>query len=360
MAIREGRWDCTQCGTVGNRGRQKSCPSCGHPRPEKVRFYLPSDTKKVEDKALIQKAKAGADWICDYCAASNHAEKKSCKQCYAPRDGNRTQEVKEYKQGAVPRQGDEADEPAPSPPPQKKAEEKPAQSMSRSGWLMLLALVFLCLCGTWFLFLRNTNVNATVTGFEWERTIQVEEQKTLTEEGWDIPADGRYISEEEAIRSYNQVFVRNETRTREIPEQVQTGTRSYPCGQRDLGNGFFEELTCQEPTYETRIRTETYQEPVYTQVPIFDTKYTYEIDRWVDGRLEKETGTTQNPEWPLIYLTEFEREAERNETYFIEFTNVDEKRYTIEMELAEWQTFSLGDEEIIIVDSFGNATLGEE
>ena len=59
----------------------------------------------------------------------------------------------------------------------------------------------------------------------------------------EIPPDGRYISEEEAIRRYDQVFVRNETRTRQVSEQVQTGTRDYVCGQRDLGNGFFEDIT---------------------------------------------------------------------------------------------------------------------
>ena len=360
MAISEARWDCTQCGTVGNRGRDRVCPNCGHSRPEKVRFYLPDETKKVEDEVLIQQAKIGPDWICDYCGASNHADKKNCKQCDALRDGSPTQEVKKYKLGEVPRQGDEADEPIPLPPEQEQTEEKPPAVASPTRWLIPLMLVFLCLCGTWFLFFRSTNVNATVTGFEWERTIQVEELKTLIEEDWKIPADGRYISEKEAIHHYDQVFVRNETRTRDIPEQVQTGTRSYVCGQKDLGNGFFEEITCQEPTYETRIRTETYQEPIYQDIPVYQTKYEYEIDRWVDGRLEKETGTTQNPEWPLIYLTEFEREGERNETYKVQFTDTDGERYPIEMKLQRWNSFSLGDEHVITVDSFGNAELEQE
>jgi len=359
MAIREGRWDCTQCGTVGIRGRHRVCPNCGHPRPEKVRFYLPNETKIVEDEALIQQAKVGPDWICDYCGASNQADKKSCKQCDALRDESRTQEVKAYKLGEVPREGDEADEPIPLPPAPKETAEKPSAATSRTGWLVPLALVFLCLCGTWFLFFRSTNVNATVTGFEWERTIQVEELKTLIEEDWQIPTGGRYISEEKAIHHYDQVFVRNETRTREVSEQVQVGTRSYVCGQKDLGNGFFEDINCQEPTYQTKTRTETYQEPIYQDVPVYDTKYSYEIDRWVDGRLEKETGTTQNPEWPLIYLTDVEREGQRRESYKVEFTDTDSTRYPIEMELERWKSFSLGGEHVITVDSFGNAELEE-
>ncbi len=359
MAIREARWDCTQCGTVGNRGRQRVCPNCGHSRPEKVRFYLPDETKKVEDEALIKKAKIGPDWLCDYCGASNQANKKRCKQCDALHDGSPTQEVKTYGLKAVPRQGDEADEPIPLPPENDTAATT-TPTASRMSWLLPLLLIFLCLCGTWFLFFRSTSASATVTGFEWERTIQMEELETLIEEDWQIPADGRYLSEEEAIHHYDQIFLRNETRTRDIPEQVQTGTRSYVCGQKDLGNGFFEEVTCQEPTYETKIRTETYQEPIYQAVPVYRTKYEYEIDRWVDGRLEKETGSTQSPEWPLIYPTEFEREGERHEVYWVEFTDTDSTRYAIEMELAPWQRFSLGDEHVLVVDSFGNAELGQE
>lgn len=360
MAIREARWDCTQCGTVGNLGRQRVCPNCGRSRPEKVGFYLPDDNKKVEDEVLIQQAKIGPDWLCDYCGASNQADKTRCKQCHALHDGSPTQEVKKYKLDAVPRQGDEADEPIPLPPAQEQTEEKASPTTSRMGWLLPLMLVFLCLCGTWFLFFRSTSTSTTVTGFEWERTIQVEELETLIEEDWQIPTDGRYVSEEEAIHHYDQIFVRNETRTRDIPEQVQTGTRSYVCGQKDLGNGFFEEVTCQEPTYKTQIRTETYQEPIYQAVPVFQTKYEYEIDRWVDGRLEKETGSTQNPEWPLIYLTDIEREGERDEVYWVEFTNTDSTRYAIEMELTQWQSFSLDDEHVIVVDSFGNAELEQQ
>ncbi len=115
------------------------------------------------------------------------------------------------------------------------------------------------------------------------------------------------------------------------------------------------------PTFrEEASRRQTYQEPIYQDVPVYQTKYEYEIDRWVDGRLEKETGTTQNPEWPLIYLTEFEREGERSETYRVEFTDTDGERYPIEMELERWNSFSLGDEHVITVDSFGNAELEQK
>ena len=365
MAIREGRWDCKQCGTIGIRGRDKICPNCGHPRPEKVRFYLPEDSPVVEDQALLEDAKVGPDWICEYCGASNRANRNNCKQCYAPRGESRSQEVKQYEIHAVPRSGDEApapDEPILLPPADNK-EEKSSSDKSRwfgiGRWALLIELLLLCLFATWFLFLRTSDVNATVTGFDWERTIQVEELRTLIENDWEIPQGGRYISQKEEIHHYDQVFVRNETRTREVSEQVQVGTRTYVCGQKDLGNGFFEDVKCDEPVYETKTRTETYQEPIYRDVPVYKTKYSYEIDRWVDGRLERETGTTQKPEWPVIYFTELEREGKRSEKYVVEFTDSDDETYQIEMEFERWKSFSLGEQHTIQIDSFGHAELKE-
>lgn len=221
-----------------------------------------------------------------------------------------------------------------------------------------MGLLLLCLFGTWFLF-RSSDVDATVTGFSWERTIQVEELRTLIENDWQIPANGRYLSQKEAIHHYQQVFVRNETRTRQVSERVQVGTRRYVCGQRDLGNGFFKDVECQKPIYETRTRTETYQEPIYRDVPVYRTKYTYEIDRWVNGRLERASGHDQTPQWPPINLKPKEREGQKRQQYTVEFTDPDRQTYQIDMPLQQWNTFSLRETHTLQVNRLGNASLKE-
>ena len=85
MAIREGRWDCPTCGQVGNLGRDQVCPSCGAPRSKDVRFYLPGDVPVVTDAAQLAQAKAGVDWLCQFCGSSNSAAVVACTQCGALR-----------------------------------------------------------------------------------------------------------------------------------------------------------------------------------------------------------------------------------------------------------------------------------
>lgn len=356
MTIREARWDCQQCGTTGMLGRDKVCLNCGHPRPEGVRFYLPEDAEAVE-RSLAAQARQGADFICMYCGATNQASLKSCRQCGASHEGATSQEVKEYKSGEVPRSGDNTY----TPPPLAEAQAKTSstsrpQPQSNMGWIALAIVVFLCLCSAFVLF-RSSEVGATVRGFAWERAIAVEELQTLEEEDWELPADARLLSQQEEIHHTEEVLDHYETRTREVSEQVEVGTRTYVCGQRDLGNGFFEDIECEEPVYETQTQTETYEEPIYRSEPVYQTKYRYEIDRWVEVRTEEAAGDDQNPFWPEVALAEFEAEGERREEYLVIFQDEDGESYRVEVSEERWRSFSVGDRHQLEVDSFGNAEL---
>jgi hypothetical protein len=95
MTIREGRWDCSSCETVGIRGRHTTCQGCGKSRPEGVRFYLPAGEPAVTDRAAIQRARAGPDWVCEFCGGSNRATRASCTQCGAEKGASTSQPVRE-------------------------------------------------------------------------------------------------------------------------------------------------------------------------------------------------------------------------------------------------------------------------
>ena len=71
MAVREGRWDCQYCGTMGILGRHTVCTSCAKSRPEGTKFYLADDAPVVTEGQQLKEAQLGADWICPYCASSN-------------------------------------------------------------------------------------------------------------------------------------------------------------------------------------------------------------------------------------------------------------------------------------------------
>lgn len=323
MAIREGRWDCDSCGTKGILGRELTCPQCGRRRPEGVRFYLPDDASAVTDESLIERAEAGADWLCEYCGASNLATREVCKQCGAPRGESTAQEVREYESSEVPRSGEQ---PLPSyqpPPPPPKP----------FPWAMVIggvaALLLLGAAVAFFLF-RTTETTAEVTGFSWERAIEVEELREVQEEGSSVPPGGRLIREKET----------------EVEEQVEVGTETYVCGKIDLGNGMFEDKECERPIYETRYRTET--------------TYVYEIDRWLKDRTESESGTDKTPRWPDFDLERDEREGPRTESYrlHLQDTTKNDKNYTIDLKEDNWKEYETGELVTLKVNALG-ATIAE-
>lgn len=334
MAIREGRWDCPTCGGQGLLGRQVNCPGCGQPRPRGVRFYLPDDAPEVSDAARLREANAGADWVCEHCAASARALDDDCPGCGAPRGSSPGQETHEYGMDEVPRSGDAPRRARAAVP----AAPAPSRGVRWRGPALLAALV----AGlVWW----NTprDVAATVAEKEWSRAVEVQEQRTVQEEDWHVPAGGRQLRSFRAVRDWRQVLDHYETRTREVSERVQVGTRTYTCGQRDLGNGYFEDVTCTEPEYETRTHTETYEEPVYRREPVHDTKFAYEIERWLpDDTAWARGDAATEPSWPAVTLARNEREGGRVERYVLRFRDERGRTYEREVPLLVYQRHAAG------------------
>ncbi|NJP05950.1 MAG: hypothetical protein HC837_10170 [Chloroflexaceae bacterium] len=354
MAIREGRWDCQYCGKTGILGREQGCPGCGRVRPEGTKFYLLEDAPEVTDEHLQERAQAGADWVCAFCGTTNEAQRDPCKQCGASKSSSESQQqVKTYELHEVPRTGDNA--------PDETIQPEPSQVVaSRSSALPMLpviggvlAVLLVCGLGIWFFVLRTTEQQVTVDGFSWERTIEIEEMRTVTEEDWDVPSGGRVLDQRQEIHHYKQVLDHYETRTRQVNERVKVGSEDYVCGQRDLGNGFFEDKMCTRDVYETRSRTETYEEPIYRDEPVYRTRYTYEIDRWERDRTEKAQGNDQNPVWPDYMLASNQRAGERSALYRVHITDDQGKTYQVEAPEQRWAVLHIGDRVIVKFNAMG-------
>ncbi len=355
MAIKEGRWDCQYCGTIGNLGRHRNCKNCNRSRPEGTQFYL-ADDAEVTDKTLQRQALVGPDWICSFCGTSNAADITVCASCGAPRDATSpVQKVKKYGVGQAPKRGDmsfDEDQGQASAPEKPKSKFKlPAVAI-----VAIAAVAVVCLGVVAFLIFGGRNADATVSGFQWERTVNIEAYKTITEEDWSLPTTARLISQREEIHHYDQVIDHYETRQREVSEQVKVGTESYVCGERDLGNGFFEDVMCDRDVYETQTHTETYDEPIYVNVPVYQTLYVYDIDKWVVDRTEVAAGRDHQPYWPTAELEEDEREGEKTESYLVEFTDSEDKRYEWETPLAEWQKFEEGQSIVLKLNALGQVS----
>lgn len=369
--IIEGVWDCRYCGAKKVRGGLRECPQCGHPRDEGVTFYIDNPQNYVYDEAKAAKARRGPDWACPACNCFNSADDQICIGCGTPRDSDakdyfQTQEVLHAAEQRTYQREErawQAYHPEYTPP--VKEPEATYMSLKQKKaipWRKILvptlsALLILALIVGLVSCIVPHEVSGTVMEMEWSRSIEIEEYKTVRESGWSIPSGGRKVSQSEEIHHYDQVLDHYETKTRTHTEQVLDHYEEYVSGYRDLGNGHFEEITSQRPVYRTETRIETYQEPVYKQVPVYRTKYVYDIDKWVHKSYEKTSGTNKAPYWSEYKCQDKEREGTRSETYSITVQNTKGKSNEYTLSFAQWNTLTVGQTVHMKANAFGHAEL---
>lgn len=401
MTILEGLWNCAECRTTGIPGHLTECPNCHDPRKEMLdrseEVYLPTNARIVTDTAELQQANAGPNWNCGFCGTQNRATDKVCSDCGKPLSSDDfVVQVRNYVSGknaegvnlsdddqlsddrgdailtsadklqelekgpvslpertlsmnALPRQGRRLS--YESVPPDESPSslltllrERPMQL--RLGVLALAAAVVLF--GGWFIygtFIRTRDVKLQVQSLSWQRQVEVEAYKTLTLQDWTVPADGRVIESHQAIRSYVQVFDHNEQRSRQVGERVASGshTEQYVCGSKTVnkGNGYFssENTYCTRTVtdYTTQYHTEYYDVPIYRSKPVYDTQYTYQVDRWVTDHFVTAKGDT-DPYWPTFTPSNRKERVgnERHENYQVNLTDQHGRRFQRSTDLTTW------------------------
>lgn len=338
MSIRVGRWDCFVCGKKGNLGPETTCGNCGASRPKDVVFYLPTDAQVVEEEQQLAEARAGADWSCSYCATQNKATATMCSNCGNDRAEAEDKDLNtfEYSLDDVPMAGARGfDRPGQAPPP------SPPKRNKLWSRLLLIAGVIGAIV---LLYGINRSIEVPIVDMSWERQIGLEEYKEVQEEDWSTPAGATNVESFRAVHHYDQVLERYETRTRTVQKQV--GTRQVACGQRDLGNGYFETKYCDEPIYENV--QETYEEPIYRQVPIYQTKYRYNVFKWTDAQPMVASAHDNKPHWPTLDSRiaadpDRFREGERSEVYQITIEQPNGKTKSYEVgSTATFEGLSIG------------------
>jgi hypothetical protein len=408
MAIREGRWDCPSCGSKRVYGRHVDCPGCGKPRPAGIRFYLTDDAPAINDASQLREARAGADWVCEHCGASTRATKTNCDGCGAPRGSSPSQRVVDYPLHAVPRSGDvprpaarglmgrvkrEAGEPR-----KPAGKGKTCLGCGCLGFVVLLLLGMLSAavesCGGGRVGGEDLKP-ATVAGKRWERAFQVEQRRVVEGSGWDLPDSAEVVRSRRRLRGTGREVERYEsvtrrvqrsrevpagtrtatrqvpdsrTETRQVTERVRTGERTYVCGQRDLGNGYFEDIECSDPVYENVTRTEEYEvpttrtetyeetvyrteyywenettnEPVYRRVQVYDTFFDYRVPAWDSVETRQARGDTAAPAWPDTALRPGQRIVGRRDEYWMTFRRADGTRFGARVPLDVWMRWRVG------------------
>lgn len=343
--IIKGYWDCQYCGEKGIDGGLRDCTACGHQRDDSVTFYMKSETEYVSEE---EAAKAGKnpDWLCSFCHVLNSDGVAVCKGCGASREDSEknyfdVQQDKKEKEETEARAAEASG-----------LNSGTKQQAKRPKWLLIALLV---LVGVLVFTLMPKTHDYTVADFDWARSIRVQEEREVQQEGWSLPRDATLVSQKRAIQGYRQVLDHYEdvevTRYRRVQRGYDTWTT-----QEDMGNGYFREVEHSTPHYETEPYTETESRPVYRNEPVYGTYYTYMIWQWFDNRTVDTSGKDHEPYWGEPDLREHEREYERREVYRVAVDNKGKTTvYTLDEEL--WKTLNKGDGVTIRQHAGGTADL---
>lgn len=337
-----------------------------------MKYYIgttnPNKMEEVTDSELL---KAGIsreecdgkhkEWVCGYCGQINNYADQECKACGASKtdrsgEYGSSDTPKNEKHNNIPEQRNE------SLSYTKDQKESMLASYNNKGndreesrtnkifnevkdfvtahiTAMLAIVLTVLLWGILFFPYQDTE---TVTGFSWKRTISIEELKTFHESGWSLPSGARQTDTKIELYGYEPVLDHYETKYRTVPQTVYDGEEVHTT-YSDNGNGTFTEHTYTTPKYRTEYVQESYQDPVYRQEPIYQTKYYYDIDRWTVIDKYTSSGNDQNPYWNEKYtLAEKQRDTLRKETYTLQYVNKKGKEFSRDLSYKEWKDIRVG------------------
>ena len=362
----EGLWDCPFCDNKRIKAGQKTCPLCGHPQDENTKFYMPDAIEYVsEEKAA--KISRNPDWQCSFCGSLNSDNLNICKNCGATKEDSERNYFEIRKQEEEKKRKKEEKKETHQKNTAKSAPKKKEKKKKQKKSLMKRALLFLGIFAVIIFGMMSCLApkvkNVTIDGFDWERTIDIEEIVTHNESDWQLPDDARLQYTKNEIKSYEQVIDHyekvTETKTRRVIDHYEDEVSHV-----DLGNGYFEEKTKSVPVYKDETYTETTNKPVYRQEPVYATKYYYEIDRWTVVDTAKNSGRDQNPAWPEPKLKDNQRTGTKDEHYFVTATyekkegKTETERY--EMDFSEWKELKKGEKTDLKIDAAGFAEINKE
>lgn len=372
MGILMGKWDCEYCSRKGIPANIRHCPACGNPVGNNVKYYLPEGSTDYVDPHSVPK---GADWKCAYCGSYNRCTDTICKNCGASKQDGKDyfksnfEDIKEIVH-TEPHSSNNSEAPHIGYIPLSRSQPAPSQLRSNNEaenrsaraeklipsiikalnpfkkYILAGIAIIAVIIGLVLLITPKERI-LTVESFSWKRIMYIDEYKTVSESDWQMPSEGRLLYTRSEIRSYEHRLTGYKTET--YTQQEIDRYEQYVSGYRDLGNGYFQEIMSSRPVYKSV--TKTREVPQYTDVPIYDTKYYYYIDKWVSDHTVTTSEADKNPYWgqepppsstpPAIGD---ERVSSRTEHYYFVGTIVDsDKSQNYAISYADWIRLQDGD-----------------
>lgn len=227
------------------------------------------------------------------------------------------------------------------------------------------------------------DVELLVERVGWVRSIEVEEFRQVTDEDWsdEVPAGARVLSQRQEIHHHDRVKVGSHTVPEYYTERVKTGTRTeteyytdqeydteeYRCGTRSMGNGYFEDVYCTRPVsrtvtksrdktvddYQTVTRTRDRVVEDFEDVPVYRTKVSYTVKRWVAVDKAVAEGSDLAPRWPKVSVKAARREGQRSELYTVYLRDAQSgKPYERAVTAEEFVLFTAGSRCVGLINGY--------
>jgi hypothetical protein len=191
------------------------------------------------------------------------------------------------------------------------------------GVMMVLISVLIIVgvaTGLYF-YLRTTEHPLRIRELNWSRSIDVQSYTTLREQDWQLPEGGRLVSESQEVHHTDRVSDGSELKYR------------YNIFTHKWG---------------WKLETK------YKDVPVYKTKYVFDIERWVYDHSKFASGNNHDPYWPEVPLAEKERRGSEHETYNAVFEDTADctRTFSRSYNLQEWQKLDRGGVYTGTFDSF--------
>jgi hypothetical protein len=182
LVLGESVWICFVCGRDWNHDSKRFCGGCGSPRGREVAGYLST----VTEAEALKRAQTGPTWICSFCQTGNPAANSFCSNCGASRDKAKTHE------GDVPHSSR-----MPFIVPPKAGRGWRLEKGHVLAFLGMIALAALIV-----FYSRPKSTTLTVTGYYWQRTIEVKTIRPVIEQAWEgqVPSSARVLRSHRELR----------------------------------------------------------------------------------------------------------------------------------------------------------------
>jgi len=310
--IIEMLWTCSHC-EHRNWGRYMRCGGCKNPKDGSETYDMPRDTESaptVTDPARLREANAGANWECEMCGGHKrnlvgdcdgcggkkdtlgyHPEARAPKQYHPEQYETRTYRPAVSSQQLIPSQYGWGNTHATEVDDDNDFMDSIRNAENLRVWIFLGVIVVVALLLFW-LFMPY-EVNTTITGIQWQHTVDLEERHLKHGEDWDgnMPSDAHNTSCSTKQRGTEDCNPHDCN-----PHQVDCNPHDCNCREScsSNGNGYASCSTTCSTCYDSCTEYDT----CYDQCAVYDEWCSYDYHEWDVIQTQTAGGESHEEHWP--------------------------------------------------------------